>query len=106
MSKFLNVILKGVTLYRTFNNISKGGDLSAHTFLCELDKWHNRADRCEAGERWEKKIVSSVEDRSAAQHVTENLLIVLHQLPLLQYFRLDSDEVLIHLDWAPNKSYI
>ena len=25
-------------MYRPFNNITKGGDLSAHTFLCELDK--------------------------------------------------------------------
>lgn len=28
-----------MTFYRTFNNIRKGGDLTCHTFLCELDKW-------------------------------------------------------------------
>ena len=29
----------GVTFYRTFNNVTKGGDLSAHCFLRELEKW-------------------------------------------------------------------
>ena len=37
----LKVLLSpaGLTLYRTFDNIRKGADLSIHTFLCELDKW-------------------------------------------------------------------
>ena len=34
----------GLTLYRTFNNIAKGADLSAHSFLCELDKWRKNHD--------------------------------------------------------------
>ena len=29
-------------MYRTFNNITKGADLSVHTFLCELADWKTR----------------------------------------------------------------
>ena len=38
------ILLVGLTLYRTFNNITKGADLSAHAFLCELDKWKKNHD--------------------------------------------------------------
>lgn len=34
----------GLTLYRTFNNISKGADLSTHCFLAELKKWRDTHD--------------------------------------------------------------
>lgn len=32
----------GVTLYRTFNNVMKGADLTIHTFLLALEEWRKR----------------------------------------------------------------
>ena len=61
-------------------------------------KFTDRAEIVEAWERWEKKIISGVEDWTAAQYATEKPL--LYQVPLKEYFRLEPHEVL-NQDWAP-----
>ena len=54
------ILLVGLTLYRTFNNITKGADLSAHAFLCELDKWKKNHD-----DQFPEEILIQVDGASA-----------------------------------------